>query len=140
MLILQIDSRKKCRYYWTSGQDGGIGRYTLAPHTTKRRTTTNLKTKSNQNCQKTKLYGSLTTKKLKKKPSSRPGRRGRRQLAARQQLEDYSRQGGWLVEQVPHFHVGKLGGKMGATQTPQPRVPVQRNKASKPLTEKICGA
>ena len=36
---------------------------------TKRRTT-NLKTKSNQNSQKIKLYGSLTTKELKKKHSS----------------------------------------------------------------------
>ena len=33
--------------------------------------TTNLKTKSNQNSQKIELYGSLTTKELKKKPSSR---------------------------------------------------------------------
>ena len=47
-----------------------MGRYTVPPHTTKRRTT-NLKTKTNQNCQKTKLYESLTTKDLKKKHSSR---------------------------------------------------------------------
>ena len=40
-------------------------------NTTKRRITMNLKTKNNQNCQKIKLYGSLTTKKLKKKHSSR---------------------------------------------------------------------
>ena len=32
-------------------------------------TTTNLKTKHNQNCQKIELYGSLTTKELKKKHS-----------------------------------------------------------------------
>ena len=43
----------------------------MPPHTTKRRTTTHLKTKNNQNCQKIQLYGSLTTKKLKKKYSSR---------------------------------------------------------------------
>ena len=55
----------------TSGQDGGIGRYTVPPHTTKRRTTTNLKTKSNQNYQKIELYGSLTIKELKNKHSSR---------------------------------------------------------------------
>ena len=55
----------------TSGEDGDIGRYTLPPHTTKRRTTTNLKTKTNQNCQKIKLYGSQTTKELKKKHSFR---------------------------------------------------------------------
>ena len=50
----------------TSGQDGGVGRYTVPPPTTKRRTRTNLKTKDNQNYQKIKLYGSLTTKELKK--------------------------------------------------------------------------
>ena len=44
----------------------------MPPHTTKRRTTTNLKTKTNQNWQKIKLYGSPTTKELKKKHSSRP--------------------------------------------------------------------
>ena len=54
----------------TSGQDGGVGTYTLPPRTTKR-TTTNLKTESNQNCQKIELYGSLTTKELKKKHSFR---------------------------------------------------------------------
>ena len=45
----------------------------MPPRTTKRRTTTNLKTnkKSNQNCQKIKLYGSPTTKEIKKKHSSR---------------------------------------------------------------------
>ena len=55
----------------TSSQDGGVGRYTLPPHTIKRRTTTNIKTINNQNCQKIKLYGSLTTKELKKKHSFR---------------------------------------------------------------------
>ena len=55
----------------TSSQDGGIGRHTVPPHSTKRRTTTNLNTKNNHNCQKIKLYGSLTTKELNKKHSSR---------------------------------------------------------------------
>ena len=55
----------------TSDQVGGIGRYTLPPCTTKRRTITNLKTKNSQNYQKIELYGSLTTKELKKKNSSR---------------------------------------------------------------------
>ena len=43
----------------------------MLPHTTKRRITTSLKTENNQNCQKIKLYGSPTTKELKKH-SSRP--------------------------------------------------------------------
>ena len=55
----------------TSSQNGGIGRHTVPPRTTKRRTITNLKTKNNQNCQKTELYGSPTTKELKKKHSPR---------------------------------------------------------------------
>ena len=63
------------RKIWTSSQDGGVGRYTVSPHTTKRRTTTtNFKTKNNQNCQKIKLYGSLTTKELKKHLSRLVGR------------------------------------------------------------------
>ena len=45
-----------------------VGRYTFPPCTTKRRIT-NLKTKSNQNCQKIKLYGSPTTTDLKKEQS-----------------------------------------------------------------------
>ena len=44
----------------------------MPPHTTKRRTTTNLKTKNNQHQQKIELYGSPTAKELKKKHSSRP--------------------------------------------------------------------
>ena len=40
--------------------------YALLSHTTKRRITTNLKTKNNQKCQKIKLCGTLTTKELKK--------------------------------------------------------------------------
>ena len=54
-----------------SGQEGGTGRYSSLPHTTKRRITTNLKNKNNENCQKSKLYGSPITKELKKKHSSR---------------------------------------------------------------------
>ena len=50
----------------TSCQDEGVGRYTFPPHTTKRGATTNLKTKYNQKCQKIELYGSPTTKELKK--------------------------------------------------------------------------
>ena len=53
----------------TSGQDGGVGRYTLPPHTTKRGQL--LKTK-NFLCQKIELYGSPTTKELRKKHSPRP--------------------------------------------------------------------
>ena len=58
--------------YWSSGQDGGVGRNASLPHTTKRKITTNLKTINNHKCQKIKLHGTLTTKELKKH-LSRPG-------------------------------------------------------------------
>ena len=53
----------------TQNEERGISRYTLPPCTTKKRTTTNVKTKNNQNCHKIELYGSPTTKELKKKHS-----------------------------------------------------------------------
>ena len=70
--LLDEQIKKLWYIFLTYGQDGGIGRHTLPPCTTKRRTTTNLKTKKKpQNCQKIELYGSLTSKELKKKQSSR---------------------------------------------------------------------
>ena len=70
-MIYHCRFMKKKTKLWTSGQDGVVGRYTLPHHATRRRTTTNLKTKNNQKCKKTELYGSLTTKELKKKHSFR---------------------------------------------------------------------
>ena len=55
----------------SSGQDGGISRYTLLPCTTERRIMTNLKTKTTRTARKIKLCGSPTNKELKKKHSSR---------------------------------------------------------------------
>ena len=74
------------------GQDGGIGRYTSLLHAAKRRILTNLKTKNNQSCQKIKLYGSLTTKELKKKHSSRLVGRGEMGSQGR---EDMQQGGSW---------------------------------------------
>ena len=91
--------------------NGGISRYTVQPHTTKRRTTTNLKTKNNQNCQKIKLYGSPTTKELKKKHSSRPvggaetgSQGGKDSWEGSKQLVDRA---------VPHLCADKPGGTTG---------------------------
>ena len=50
----------------------------MLPRTTKRKTTTNLKTKNNQDCQKVELYGRTITEELKKKQAARwrgPGAR-----------------------------------------------------------------
>ena len=78
----------------TSGQDGGIGRYTLPPCTTRRRTTKNLKTKNNQNCQKIKLYGGPTTKEFKKTHSARPVGGAERGSCGE---EDLQQGGGWKM-------------------------------------------
>ena len=96
--------------YATSSEDGGIGRYILPPCTTKRRTTTNLKTKINPNWQKIELYVSLTTKELKKKHSSR--------LVGGAEIDSQGRRGlwerQWLVEwAVPHLCIDKPGGTTG---------------------------
>ena len=76
----------------------------MPPCTTKRTTTTNLKTKNNQNSQKIKPYGSPTTKELKKKHSfgrrGGDGQLGQKGLPAKWQLED------WAGEVM----FGKLGG------------------------------
>ena len=92
-----------------SGQDGGVGRYTVPPHTTKTRRTTNLKT---NNCQKIELYRSLTTKELVKKHLSRWVAGAEmdsqvRGLVARQWLEDWNGQGGGWRIRWSHFHMWK---------------------------------
>ena len=102
----------------TSDQDGGIGRYTLPPSTTKR-TTINLKTKNNQNFQKIKLYGNPTTMQLKKKYSFRllggaeMGSWGGREFLARW-LEDLGAR--WQLADlvVPYLHADKLEEQLGS--------------------------
>ena len=61
------------------------------------------------------------------------GQLGWRGLAARQHW--WTGWGSGSQSRVPRLRVDKLG----ARQTAQPRVPARGNKASKPLTEKICG-
>ena len=84
--------------------------------TIKRRTTTNLKTKNNQSCQKIELYGKPTTKELKKKHSSRPI--GRAEMGSRAErihgkvvAGGPGRARGQLAELgIPHSSADKLGG------------------------------
>ena len=112
----------------TSSQNGGIGRHTVPPRTTKRRTITNLKTKNNQNCQKIELYGSPTPKELKKKHSPRlvggvemgswSERTSSRATAGGPgpvswQPADWARW--WLADwEVPHSPENKPGGTTGS--------------------------
>ena len=118
----------------SSGQDGHIGRNALLPYTTKRRITTNLKTKNSQNYQKIKLHGSPITKELKKH-SSRPvggaetGSQGR---------EDAQQGDSWWTERSHICVQIKQEGQLGR-ETVQPRVPARGNKASEPLAVKTCG-
>ena len=78
-------------------------------HITKRRTTTNLKTINNQNCQKIELYGSPTTKEF-----IQTGRRGRdwqlgqKEFTARPPLKDQGTCGnGWQMDEM-------AGGRLGS--------------------------
>ena len=127
---------------WTSSQDGGVGRHT-APHcTTKRRTTTNLKTKNNQNWQKIELHGISTTKESKKKHSSRrvggvetgsqAGRtRGKEGLVARQRLEGPA---------VPHLRADKPSGPTREQdRLHNPGFQCRETKPQRLLTKNSCG-
>ena len=95
----------------------------------------NLKTKHNQNWQKIKLYGSPTTKKIKKTHLSRPA--GGAEMGSRAG-EDLPQGGGWrgqggggLWSRVGKAAAGRWGSSWWTEwQTVQPRVPVRRNKAS----------
>ena len=107
----------------TSHQDGGIGRYTLPPPTTKRKTT-NLKTKDNQKFQVIKLHGSLTTKELEKKHLSRLV--GEAEMGSWVEKTCSNAAAGelgwarwWLgVGAVPHPCADKLGGTTGELDRP----------------------
>ena len=96
-----------------SGQDGDVGRHTMLPRTTKRRTT-NLETKINQNCQKIKLYGSPTTKEIKKKHSSRPV--GETEMGSRAERTCGKAVAGG--QRVPHLRADKRGGATGEQDRP----------------------
>ena len=87
-------------------QDGGVGRYTLPPCTTKRRTTTNLKTKNNQNYQKIELSGSPIIKELiiQTGGRGRDGQPGQRGLGGQGS--------GWWTS-GPTFPLDKPGGTTG---------------------------
>ena len=125
----------KIHLFQTYGQDGGVGRYTVPPLTTKR-ATTNLKTKNNQDCQKVKLWKS-DNQGVKEETFILTGRGRDGQAAGAESKRDKvvaGRVGG------PTFVRGYTWrNNWGARQTTQHRVPVQGNKASKPLTEKTCG-
>ena len=91
----------------------------MPPHKTKISTTTNLKTKTNQKCQKIELYESLITKELKKKHSARlVGVAEMGSLGG----EDAGQGCGWSTRQalaVPHLHADKLGGTTGEQDRPR---------------------
>ena len=85
----------------------------MPPCTTKRRATTNLKAKNNQNYQKIELYRSTTTKKVKKKHSFRQVRGAEMGSRAERTLSKAAAGGlGWARKQraFPHLCVDKLGG------------------------------
>ena len=124
----------KCMWR-TSSQDGGTGKYTLPPHTTKR-TTRNFKTKNNQNCWKVKLYGSLKTKELKKKYSSRPvGGVEMGSLDREDSWQVGSWQSGWSHICMWVNQEEQLWSETDCTTQGSSA----GNKDSKPLTVKPCG-
>ena len=106
----------------TFSQDGGVGRHSVPPHTTKRRTTTNLKTKNNQKLPENQTVWKSNNQGVKEETFIQTGRRrGNRQpvqtgcaarwwtCQARRQLEDQA---------VPHSCVDKPGETTGKQDRP----------------------
>ena len=91
----------------------------MPSRTTKRRTITNLKTKHNQNWQKIELYGSPTTKELKKKHSSRPvGGVEMGSWAERTHGKVVTKRPGLAEWAIPYSCADKAGGTTGQQDRP----------------------
>ena len=109
--------------------------------------TTHLNTKNNQNCQKIEVYGSLTTKELNKKHSSRlvggaeTGSQGGEDVGQGSSHWWTGQARWWLVHQiVPYSRADKLGGTTGEQdKAHNPGFQHWENKASEPLDVKTCG-
>ena len=87
----------KNMYMRTFDQVGGIGGYSLPPHTTKRRTTTNLKTENNPKCQK--IEWKSNNQGVKAETFIQTSRRGG---DGQPDGEDAWQSGGWRTAQ-PHI-------------------------------------
>ena len=96
----------------------------MPPRTIKRKVTTNLKTKNNQNCQKIELYGSLSTKELKKKHLPRHvGGAETGSWVESTHSKVAARGLGWVQQQLvdwafPHLCADKPGGTTGEQDRP----------------------
>ena len=110
----------------TSCQVGGEGRHTVPLCTTKRRTTTNLKQKITRTARKSKLYGSLTNKEIKKHP---PQLIGGVEMGS-QGRDDLWQGGGWRTGQSYIHTWMNQEEQLGSETDPQPTVPAWGNKAS----------
>ena len=130
-------------YRGTSGQDGGIGRHTVPPDTTKRRTT-NLKTKNNQNCSENRTVWKSDNQGDKEETFTQTGRRDRDgQLGG----EDTGQGGGWWIWRGGRLQTGRSHIQVLKNREQQPGSETDHitqgsntGKSSlKPLTENTCG-
>ena len=117
----------------SSSQDRGVGRNASLPLTTKRKITTNVKAKNNQNCQKIKLHGSPTTKELKKYSSRLVG--GAETMAERTHKARW-----WTLWAIPHSHVNKPRRIAGEQDRPcNPGFQPRKLKTQNPWMQKSVG-
>ena len=93
---------------WTTSQGGGEGRYTLPPHTTKRRTTTNFKKPHTQpELTENRTVWKCDNQGIKEETFIQTGRRsGDGQLGQRRHVATWQ-MAEWVV---PHLHAKKPGG------------------------------
>ena len=97
---------------FTSSQDGGIGRHTVPPRTTKTRSTTNLKTKTQRELTENQTVWKSDNQVIKEETFIQTGRRGGDGQLGR---EDSQQGSGWWT------------GRGGCLQTGQSHIHVQIN-------------
>ena len=126
--LLNVLIKKHCKDNRTSGQDGGIGRHTVPPRTTKRRTTTHLKTKKQPKLIENRTVWKSDNQGVKEETLTQTSRRGGDgQLGG----ED-SRKGCSWQPVVPHSCADKSGGTNG--ERDRPHNPGLQHREIKPQT------
>ena len=104
----------------TSGQDGGVGRHTVPPCTTKRRTTT-IKNKKQPELTENRTVWKSDNQGDKEEMFIQTGRRGGAARAERtcgKVMADGPREARLVERVVPHSPVDKLGGTTGEQDRP----------------------
>lgn len=126
----------------SSGPDGGRGRNTSLPHTSKRRITTTIKTKHNQNCQENQTAWNSNNQGVKETfiQTGGKGEDGGTEDTQQGKAVDHTGKVGladWVGSHITCRDTRKC--LWGVHETTNPKGSVQETKDSKPLAVKTVG-